>query len=534
MGFDYSDLIVSFFVLMKNSFWRWRPKRLATLALFVFSLLVLSLSLRGLPGNPEAGEINSDDWVVDGPFELSPERGRFALLYSLAEDHSFEFSLPLAEFAKPDVGIIGDRFVSLFAPGLSLVALPGYLVGKALGVSVLGAFGVVALFAALNVVLIEDISRKLGAGQWASVLGALSFLFATPAFSYGVSFYQHHLTVFLILLAFCLLFDSGSFWKLSLVWLLLAFSVVVDYPNFFLALPIGLLALGKIVKKAGSTLSLSFIRLFSLIFIALPLAVLFWFNDQSYQNPFQLSGTLNRPKEIEAVKVREVDLTQSSLADKEEYLEKRRLLEEKKALNFFLSRNLLNGFYVHLISPDRGVIYFAPVLLLSLLGMVIAYRQKPLILPTLILVMGINLLLYSMWSDPWGGWAFGSRYLIPTYALGSILIAVFLSGFKRRKLALTIFGLLFGAGVSVNALGAITSSRNPPLIEILALEKATRKEEKYTIERNWDYLLNSGSKSFFYRVWGRKALSPVGFYFSLLGLIFGGTLVFNLFLGRRQ
>src|SRR5215467_8344144 len=63
-----------------------------TLLFIAFCTLILSLSLRGLPGNPTSTQINTLAWKDNGPFELSPERGRFALLYSVAENHSVHFS----------------------------------------------------------------------------------------------------------------------------------------------------------------------------------------------------------------------------------------------------------------------------------------------------------------------------------------------------------------------------------------------------------------------------------------------------------
>ena len=44
--------------------------------------------------------------------------------------------------------------------------------------------------------------------------------------------------------------------------------------------------------------------------------------------------------------------------------------------HFFKTRNLLNGFYIHLLSPDRGIIYYAPVILLGLLGFLFLLAKK--------------------------------------------------------------------------------------------------------------------------------------------------------------
>jgi hypothetical protein len=124
---------------------RYTRKNIIISLVILISALILGLSLRGHLGNPTATELNNNYWKDNGPLELSPERGRFALLYSLAEDHSFFFSLPLARFATPDLGYENGHYVSLFAPAVSFFAIPGYLIGKALGASQAGSVSVICL-----------------------------------------------------------------------------------------------------------------------------------------------------------------------------------------------------------------------------------------------------------------------------------------------------------------------------------------------------------------------------------------------------
>ncbi|HBI16758.1 MAG: hypothetical protein UR60_C0017G0001, partial [Candidatus Moranbacteria bacterium GW2011_GWF2_34_56] len=93
----------------------------------IFVIVVYALSLRGLPGNPTAENLKSSNWRYEGPLELSPERGRYALVYSIIEDKSLQFSPDVANMAIPDLAYSkSGNFVSLFAPGVSFVVLPGY------------------------------------------------------------------------------------------------------------------------------------------------------------------------------------------------------------------------------------------------------------------------------------------------------------------------------------------------------------------------------------------------------------------------
>ena len=62
------------------------------LAPYLLTLLVLVLALRGIPGNPDVAKLNTSSWKDAGPFDTSPERGRFALVYSIMV-RMFPFSL---------------------------------------------------------------------------------------------------------------------------------------------------------------------------------------------------------------------------------------------------------------------------------------------------------------------------------------------------------------------------------------------------------------------------------------------------------
>src|ERR1700733_3990891 len=160
-------------------------KVIGNILLVLFVAVILVLSVRGLPGNPTPAQLNTATWVNNGPFELSPERGRFALLYSIVEDHSFHLQPALAKFTAPDVGYWNHAYVSIFAPSISLLAVPGYIIGRYFGDSQFGAFAWMSLFALFNVLLIRIIAIRLGANPIAASIAALTFLFATPAYAYA-------------------------------------------------------------------------------------------------------------------------------------------------------------------------------------------------------------------------------------------------------------------------------------------------------------------------------------------------------------
>lgn len=483
---------------------------------------ILVFSVRGNLGNPKSSQLTDTLWRDGGPFELSPERGRFGLLYSLVEDKSFYFSVDLARFIAPDLGYLNEKYVSLFAPAVSFIATPGYLIGKYFGASQVGSYLVIAIFAFANYFLVSKIVLKITSNKIAGILSGLVFLFATPAYAYGVNLYQHHISTFLILSSILILMSTQKVWPLFFVWFLCAMSIPVDYPNLFLMFPIGVYALLRIIKvfRNGDILKINVSLLSILTFLGLVLPILFfgWFNQNSYGNPLQFSGTVPS--------ARAIDENGKPTAPKgfdfenvEKYLNPEK--QEKSTLNFFESRDILNGMYLHIASPDRGVVYFTPVILFGIFGLYLMNKSKNEYLPVFVGIVFSNLILYSMWGDPWGGWAFGSRYLIPAYSIMAIFVGVALSEFRRKWLFLVLFYITFIYSILVNTLGALTTSANPPKVEALPLEAVSGKRERYSYDRNWEFLTSGRSKSFVFQTWGKNYVDSVTYYY-----IVSGTIIF--------
>lgn len=502
-----------------------KKESLSAFVFLLFCAAILAFGLRGLPGNPTGAELNDPKWKEEGPFELSPERGRFALLYSVVEDGSLNFSISIARFALPDLSISpSGRYVSMFAPGVSFLVVPGYVLGKYFGASQVGAFAIIALAALINLLLIRAIAIRLGASRWAASLGAFAFLFATPAFSYAGTLYQHHISVLILLFSIYALMRWKNYWSLALVWFLYALSVVVDNPNLLLMFPVALYALARIVlvkrDEEGASVRVRIFGVLTIIAAVIPLAFFLWFNQASHGNAWKFPGTL---ESVAAINDKGLPLT--GQGEKMELSVLPKEGNERMAVSFFKTRNLLNGFYIHLLSPDRGMIWYAPVALLGLLGLSVIYKKHASRIGLIAAIIGLDVLVYSMWGDPSGGWAFGSRYLIPAYAMLGLGLAMAFNEWGKKHVFLAIFLLTFGYSAWVNTLGAVTTNANPPKIEILALEKITGREEKYTYERNWQYLTAEGSKSFVFKSFLKDKMSAERYFEMVFGAVMIGVFV---------
>ena len=488
----------------------------------LFTAVTLFSGIKGYIGNPTIIELNTKKWKERGPFELSPERGRFALLYSIVEDHSYIFSLPVARFATPDLGIKNNNYVSLFAPGVSFLLIPGYLIGEILGASQVGAFSIISTFALVNFFLIISISRKIGADSISSALSAFVFLFATPAFSYATTIYQHHISVFLILLSIrVLLVQEVGFWRSFSLWLILFASIPIDYPNLILSFPIVLTLLLSYINKVKMAkkikLQINWFKFLSIIGAAIPLLMIMNFNMRSYGKYFQFASTVGGVQEIDKNGLPTVPET-ANKEDSEKFLRPEE--RQRSATNFFKSRHQLPSTNILLFSKDRGVFIFTPVILLGFIGAFFIKNKVGQISASLLLsIILFNVVLYSMRSDAWGGWAFGSRYLIPAYATLSILLSLALTNLKGKWYFVILFWILCTYSIGVNTLGALTTNAIPPKPEAQQLEIQTNRYERFSYDRNWEYLNNQGTKSFAYQTWGYKYITPLQYFYIISGSI---------------
>lgn len=124
------------------------------------------------------------------------------------------------------------------------------------------------------------------------------------------------------------------------------------------------------------------------------------------------------------------------------------------------------AFAAQLISPNRGLLIFSPVLLFSLSGFVLAMRARDdrgLHLAFAATVVFHLLIVSSHANDWWGGWTFGPRFMIDilpymAYFFAFNLRAIVPIDNVRRRIVAAAIGLLALVSALIHAHGAYSSA----------------------------------------------------------------------------
>lgn len=468
-------------------------KYTAILFVFLVSLGIFAAVLRGVPGNPTASEIRTNLEKRSQPFELSPERGRYAIIMALDENKSFALSAQLRDVVYPDVGYYEGRYYSFFAPGISLLAYPFYFVGKQFNIGQVASYSVISLFALLNMAIIYKICRHtFKLPYWAGLFGGIMFAFGSTSLSYANTMYQHHVTTFFILSSFYAVWKFAQKGRFSYLWAVMvwcnyALAIFIDYPNAILMFPVMVYLLIETVSIIREKRKLYLtVRLGSIItmiaFLGIT-AVHGYYNYVNFDSPLRVSGSLIGYKAIKDF----------HLLDSKKGKENLKKFEAmKQPVGFFKEENLPKGLFILLFDTDKGIFFFAPIFLIAVFDIVSLVRRIDRRYGVLLATVALNLFLYASFDDPWGGYAFGPRYLIPTMGVLSILASEFLVIGKRKLLIRGMTFLLFLYSAFIALLGALTTNSIPPKVEAIPLHSA------YNFVLNYSILKRGISSSYLY------------------------------------
>jgi hypothetical protein len=495
------------------------------IVVILLSALLLLLVVKGQPDNHTTLKYQSDySTVLGGPFEGSNSTARYALTEAIVKYHTVFYNLTQAQFATPDLVSYKGKYFSLFTPGVSFAAVPLYLLGLRFNLPQLGTYTLNLIFSLINVFLIYKLSKKIGAGTAAASLAGFLFLFGTNALSYALTLTQHPGTTALLLGSLLLCTSKRTVLSNLFLGALAGISLLFDIPNAFLLLPIFIFLTQAHFKITSSQTRFHFDVNPSLIFLAvgaIPFVLAFAIYNRTTTGSYtKVSQLIGRTDTL---------TTASASASLVEHESRPTTTSEPKrfALN---TRSILNGLYTLVVSDERSWWYYSPIVFVGLLGWILAYKrpQTQALSVVALSIAAVNVVVYSMFGDPWGGWAFGPRYLIPAAGILSVGIGLVVQTFRRNAVFILALILLAFYSIAINVLGAITTSNIPPKVEAIQLSVPI----PYTYTYNLQLLTKTNlSSSLMYNLFATN-LTALQYYFICLAgisLVCFGIMITCLF-----
>lgn len=482
-------------------------KILFTIFIALFATIALSFLVKG--GEDLYHFQNKKDTRLSGPFESTNSTSRFALTESIVKDKTFEFNEAQRRFSSPDLVKYNDKFFTIFTPGVSFFGVPFYMLGEKFGLPQLFSYSALTFMAVVNALLVALLANKLGAKFYASILAGLIFLFGTNALSYALTYTQHTLSVTVVILALLNAIGDRTWFKNLLFGIIFGAGILIDVPNAIFMLPIGFYIFYKhfSAEKEKNNLKIKFKLSFVAILLGL-MPLLFTFGIYNKE----LTGSYTKIGQM----IGRIDYVGDGKT-KQDNLEVKSEAKQELVNTPYYTRFQLAGFYTLLISDERSWIYYSPVVLLGFLGLYFAYQQKDTkTLSALVLAVALmDIVSYTMFGDPWGGWSFGPRYLIPAAAVLTAALGVLLEKYKKNLIFILIFTVAASYSVAINTLGALTTNAIPPKVEAIHFPEPM----PYTYKYNFQIMDKNQSSSLLYNIMGKNYMNLKTYWYSYTAII---------------
>ena len=387
--------------------------RATGLLIFLWALLLYAFSLNGI-------------WAADHPTSL------LELAYAFWANHSVVLakSCNLIPVTVDDFMYKGNYYSAL-APGVAVLAQPFVGLGFTLdgGLNLFGnAMLLSEFFVALCNAAAAYLVFRLASMYFTertSAFVAFAYAFSTISWPFATYFFESDVSAMLDVLAVYLAIRMARGGSSRLVEAVpcgaaLGAALTVDYLNGVLVPIVSVFLLYTFRKSlagfakgfagfiAASAVGILAIALYNQAAFGSP----FLTTEQAYQHTSSLLGSFSYP--------------------------------------------ILDGLYLDLFSPLRGVFVFCPILILGALGFYFVPRRRGMVSEVLLLAacfVGI-LIPYAMWYNAVGGEAFGQRFLIPAIPF-LLLPSGFLIETKKPGVAVVAY-LLYGVGVIFNGIAGVT------------------------------------------------------------------------------
>jgi hypothetical protein len=335
------------------------------------------------------------------PFSNPNELSRFQTVVAFVETGSFAIDSQLATLGDhEDKAAAGGRFYSNKAPGLAFAAIPVYRLlrvvfpppdsptAPVLFLLRLFTVSLVCVVALLRFARRMLLSRE---GESAAALVTFAVAFGTPFLYYARSFFAHAWTASLVFLAWDVMRESaaaaspgGRRGRLAAAGFLAGWALISEYTVAPVVLALGVrAALFPPGRRSGATNVLSFAG-----GAALPVGLLLAYQAACFGSPFLPSYA------------RESYPAYAELA-------------ARRFFGFGLPSPAVALAY--LFHPARGILLFSPFFLWAGVGAARWWRDRRERTDGMLAVVAtaVTFLLLTGYPNWHGGWALGSRYLLP-------------------------------------------------------------------------------------------------------------------------
>jgi hypothetical protein len=358
------------------------------------------------------------------------ELTRWATAASIVEKGSFDIAWTETLIGpNVDTARVGRNLYSNKAPGTAVVAVPFYAIARVF-VGPPDASNIRVTWFVMRFVLSSLPLFLLGLWLFRKGVDDLSLaalLFATPLFVYSLLFFSHVLVAALIYFAFRMVYDKEDGDPRKCLWAGLAsgLAVVCEFPAL---IPVTILAAGILLTDKEKRIA----RATRFALGGAPFAVLLMlYNLALFGSPFSMSYAYESFPEWAEVAGQGV---------------------------FGIGFPSLSNAYLLLFSPSRGLLFTAPILLLSIVLLFTSRDRASLRHRVKVVAVLVTIVLMCGHGAAHGGWAFSARYLI-------MIVPLLLDSFFERE-ADTIpsfwTGLLFSISLILSVIPALTFPFAPP------------------------------------------------------------------------
>lgn len=341
-----------------------KNKGLLIIAIYLFLAVYL------LPMFPHGGSAN--------------ELTRWATAASLVERSSFEIGWtseligPNVDTAKIENGTYSNK-----PPGTALLAAPIYALTR-VAVGPPNESNIRVSWFAMRFFLATLPLLLLAYWLYSRDTDELSLavlLFASPLFVYSLLFFSHVLVAVLLYFAFRVIYDSPRIFLRNCFFagLICGFAVICEFPAL---IPVAVLGGGLLFTDRRDR----FRNVMFFVAGGLPFGIfLLAYNQAVFGSAFAMSYAHESFPEWAEVASQGV---------------------------FGISYPSLSNLYLLLISPARGLLFFAPILVLSVIAFVLSRESKTLRHRVKVAAIVLTVIVMSGHGAAHGGWAFGPRYIV--------------------------------------------------------------------------------------------------------------------------